>query len=337
MKGDRKERPFLRPHSGWPPKQWQTNASVTLPVAFEEVFCECFEGDGTASERFQGGIGPGGETSGNSARFFEADDRWVSGLLGGNVFTGGLAELLAGLGNIQNIIYDLESEADVIAEIGKSPELCRGAVRGHAAKAHGTAKKRGSFSFVDISKVRFGDLFSLAFEIGHLTSDELEGAGRLGQIHDHLVMGVAFGGRGLNQYFEGLGEEGISGENGDAFPVNLVVRGFAPAEVVVIHGRQVVMDEGISVDAFDSAGSREGWSAITAARLGGGQTESGPQAFTPSEQGVTHGCMNCGRPCFRLGQKPVESGIHRSGGFLQIRIENERGAFFCNFGGAATN
>jgi hypothetical protein len=47
-----------------------------------------------------------------------------------------------------------------------------------------------------------------------------------------------------------------------ALPVDLVVGGPAPPQVVVIHGGQVVVDEGIGVDVFEGQGSGQGCPAV---------------------------------------------------------------------------
>ena len=50
---------------------------------------------------------------------------------------------------------------------------------------------------------------------------------------------------------EGEGLEGVAGEDGDGFAEDLVAGGLAAAEVVVVEGGQVVVDEGVGVEHLD--------------------------------------------------------------------------------------
>ena len=58
---------------------------------------------------------------------------------------------------------------------------------------------------------------------------------------------------------EGEGLEGVAGEDGDGFAEDLVAGGLAAAQVIVVEGREVVVDEGVGVEHLDGG-----------AELGGG-------------------------------------------------------------------
>ncbi len=88
-----------------------------LLVALKEKGGEGFEGGGAAAENFQGGEGAIGQAAGDLPGFFQADDGGVSGLLRGGVLAGGFAKLFAGLGDVEDVVNDLEGEADVVAEV----------------------------------------------------------------------------------------------------------------------------------------------------------------------------------------------------------------------------
>ena len=89
------------------------------------------------------------------------------------IFAGGFAELLARLGDVQDVVDNLEREADVIAKIGQCLKLGRGAIRAHAAQPYGTAEQGGGFAFVDVLQFGCGNFFAFAFEVGDLSGDEL--------------------------------------------------------------------------------------------------------------------------------------------------------------------
>ena len=58
--------------------------------------------------------------------------------------------------------------------------------------------------------------------------------------------------------FECLGQQGVAGEDRDALTEDFVVGELAAPVIVVVHGREVVVDERIGVDALDGAGKRQG-------------------------------------------------------------------------------
>ena len=57
---------------------------------------------------------------------------------------------------------------------------------------------------------------------------------------------------------EGKGLEGIAGEDGDRVAEDLVAGGLTAAEIVVVEGREVVMDERVGVEHFDGGAELDG-------------------------------------------------------------------------------
>ena len=78
-------------------------------------------------------------------------------------------------------------------------------------------------------------------------------AGGVGQFHDRgcRQLGIA---HARNDELEGKGVEGVAGQDGEGLAVDFVVGGPAAAEVVVVHGGKVIVDEGEAVDHLDGAG-----------------------------------------------------------------------------------
>ena len=101
---------------------------------------------------------------------------------------------------------------------------------------------------------------------------------------------------------EGRGEQAVSGQDGGGFVKLLVAGGLAPAQIIVVHGRQVVMDQGIGVDHLQGAGHRQGFARIAPHRFRRRQAQNGAQPFAAHEQAVVHGLVQPeGRPA-DLGQ-----------------------------------
>src|SRR5210317_1269162 len=53
-----------------------------------------------------------------------------------------------------------------------------------------------------------------------------------------------------------MGQKAVTGEYGSCRTENHMVCRFAPPQIIIIHGRQIIMDKGIGMDAFQGAGSK---------------------------------------------------------------------------------
>ena len=138
-----------------------------------------------------------------------------------------------------------------------------------------------------------GGLEVFAFEIEHLAADHaVDGADGVGDEADDL-----HGGRGraveAGEHFKGAGLEGVAGKDGDGFAEGDVAGGLAAAQVVVVEGGQVVVDERVGVEHL------EGRAEVSDSRRqragngdGGLHGEHGTQALAAGEGGVAHGAVN---------------------------------------------
>ena len=88
---------------------------------------------------------------------------------------------------------------------------------------------------------------------------------------------------------------GVAGEHrlGDAEAD--VDRRLAAPEDVVVHARQVVVDQRVGVDQLDRAGGAERRAVVAVDRVGRGQDEQRPQALAAVEDGVAHRLAEAGR------------------------------------------
>ena len=57
---------------------------------------------------------------------------------------------------------------------------------------------------------------------------------------------------------KGSGEQPVACQHRIGFPIYLVVGGLAPAEIVIIHTGQIVVNEGVGVHHFQPTGEGEG-------------------------------------------------------------------------------
>jgi hypothetical protein len=69
------------------------------------------------------------------------------------------------------------------------------------------------------------------------------------------VAGRGHGSRArLGQPLERQSQQGVPGEDGDGLSEHLVIGGLSAPEVVIIHGRQIVVDERVAVHQFHRRG-----------------------------------------------------------------------------------
>jgi hypothetical protein len=87
---------------------------------------------------------------------------------------------------------------------------------------------------------------------------------------------------------EGLGIEPVAGEDRNVLAESHVIRRPAPAHVVVVHRRQVVVDERVRVDELDRGGQRQQLADVLADRTGGREGEDRPDALAARQQAVAH-------------------------------------------------
>ena len=80
---------------------------------------------------------------------------------------------------------------------------------------------------------------------------------------------------------EGLGLQRIAGEDGGGFVVGHVHGRAAAAQVVVVHGRQVVMNQGIAVQTFEGATDLQGGIVVSAEKARRLHHEIGAQPLPP--------------------------------------------------------
>ena len=99
-----------------------------------------------------------------------------------------------------------------------------------------------------------GKLFPFGVNVVSLPAYHAHRAGGFGEDGNQLAAkrrGDFFPGR---QDFKGRRQKAVACHGGHAGAVDFVIRQLASAIVVVIHGREVVMDEGVGMDALDGAG-----------------------------------------------------------------------------------
>ncbi len=129
-----------------------------------------------------------------------------------------------------------------------------------------------------------------ADQVDHLAAGHALGAGRLGQQADQLaahlriLVGVL-----VRQDFKRDGLQGVAGQYGGRFVIGAVHGQPSAADIVVVHARQVVVDQAIGVDAFQGAGRAQGRVFVGVEQARGFQREERTQALARPERRIAHG------------------------------------------------
>ena len=288
------------------------------------------EGGGVAGEAGEGGEGLGDERVEARFRAGEAIYGNGGGLAAGGVGADGLAELFGGGGGVEEVVGDLEGLADGGGVAGGGREGVGGAAGGEDAHTAGAHDEVAGLVLLDVAEAVFvgGEVF--AEHVFDLAADNADGAGGVGEFADDLE-GMD---GGLGGEFEGEGLEGVAGEKGDGFAVDLVAGGDAAAEIFVIHAGEVVVDEGVGVEALDGGGGEEGGgaggAASTAGRgtsFGGSGAEEGSEALAAGEEAVAHGGVELLGAGAGGEDEAVEGGFDPAGAVGQVFIQVKHVSF----------
>ena len=163
----------------------------------------------------------------------------------------------------------------------------------------------------ELEEVRPGSRRMLGEEVLHLAPDQAPASRGVRELPDKAGGQRGRARVGLTQDCERPREERVARQERGRLVKGAVRRGPAPPKVVVVHARQVVVDQGIGVHALDGHGGPE------RVGLSGGveepprrQHEDRPQALSSGHHRVAHGLVEPGRRFPGPGQEPVNRHLH---------------------------
>ena len=99
--------------------------------------------------------------------------------------------------------------------------------------------------------------------------------------------------------------EGVSRQYCQGLAIDHVVGGLAPAEIVIIHAGQIVVNQGIGVDQLQSAAYRHGLMPVQTAQPGKFQRHHRTQPLAAGENAVPHGLIEI-RPVWLFRKQAVQ-------------------------------
>ena len=165
--------------------------------------------------------------------------------------------------------------------------------------------------------------FPLALEVHHLAAHQPRCPRRQRELPHHLQQPLGgHPGAAQGHHLEGPGQQGVAGQDGIGLTEHLVVCWPTPAQVVVVHGGEVVMDERHGVNHLQRHRGGQGQVALPTGELKGRQTEDRPQPLAPGQQGITHGFPQRLRPLQSQGS--IQGSLHAKPCRLQVSGEIER-------------
>ena len=176
---------------------------------------------------------------------------------------------------------------------------------------------------MNVSQLGRGDVLPLPFQIRDLAGNELFGAGCFRQFKYDVPVPIASPTLAPAGQRKCFCQQSVPSQNGDPFAEDFVIRRLAPAQIVVIHRWQVIVDLGIRVDAFHRARQRHGVLDLSPARFRCRQTQCRAHPFSPCEKGIPHGLVDRCRFGGGGRQKVVQGAIHRGRLFRQIPLQVE--------------
>ena len=126
---------------------------------------------------------------------------------------------------------------------------------------------------------------------------------------------------GRKQDGERVGQQGVAGQDGQGLAVNLVAGRAAPAQRVVVHGRQVVVNERVGMQHLYGAGRRQDVRGSAAEDLVGSAHQQRAQALAAGRQRVGHGFGQGGLRPFKTGNKTGKGRVYCGGTLLDIDFD----------------
>ena len=277
--------------------------------------------------------GVGDKLTGIVKALLDTEDGGPGGLDLLGVFAGGFAKLGGVLGQVEDVVDDLEGEASFFAEGAKACDGIGGGSGEIAAGDDGDGDEGSCLGAVDALDEIGGGLYSFRFDVHDLSADHAGGQPSGEIVADAGGDGVrdlaknvdrGLGGDGkAGDCLEGEGLEGVAGEDGGGFSEYDVAGGQAAAEIVVVEGGKVVVDEGIGVEHLEGCAEFDGGGLVEAGagdHARGFEGEDGAQALAAGEDTVAHGAVDGVRWGACAGKQALEGAVGEGGTGLECLL-----------------
>jgi hypothetical protein len=162
----------------------------------------------------------------------------------------------------------------------------------------------------------------LATNVNHLATDHAGETHRLRETQDevgaHMRIGMCFV---RSEQREGVCQKRVARQDCGGLVELAMHRRLAATHIVIVHCRQVVVDQRIGVYAFNGgcdAGERP---AVDAELATGLQNEKRADALAATQRGVAHGLDHPRLRTYGLRQDFLQHVFHQEGGFVQRGLD----------------
>ncbi len=128
----------------------------------------------------------------------------------------------------------------------------------------------------------------------------------------------------MSQNVKGQRLQCVTGKDSGRLVIGTVTAGLAASQVIVVHGRQVIVDQRVGMDQFNRCRR-----CVECFRVGAngpptGVDQGGANAFATAQHGVTHGLVQTGGVGGRGRQPLIEAGF-------QPRAADRKKGLDCGF------
>lgn len=216
-----------------------------------------------------------------------------------------LPGFLRGPFDIEQVVRDLERQAEFFSEIGEPSERVFPCSREPSSDDHGCPDESSGFQRMGSAKsIRIRPL-SGALHVQDLTADHTGRPRRPGQVAGTCEKrGALCNGNG-DEDLEGPGQEGIAGKHGYCISECLVTTRFPTTKIVIVHTGQVIVNEGICMNHFNCSGRVIDLRGRVSKDRCPQYAKQAAEAFSAPENAVTHGFEET-IGCFGIGEILVE-------------------------------
>ena len=272
-----------------------------------------------ATNRFHGTTGLCHQRFRPASRLGDPHHEGISALGQRHVLPRGLSELVARGGDVENIIRNLERQAERIPEVGKRGQEMVIGTGGQGTNSCRRGNQRPGLCPVNL--FQFGETQSLTFrkEVEQLPADHPTSAGRRHELSNDLPgerRTVAKFHRGVVRAPRGQRHHGNPSRGGRGNIERAMYRRSPAANVVVVHARQVVVHERIGVHHFDCRSQTAGVARASRGAVRR-QDQQSAESLAVAEQAVPDRFRNA-----RRNAHQVLSATRREGGLDQFSVAN---------------
>ena len=111
------------------------------------------------------------------------------------------------------------------------------------------------------------------------------------------------------QYFKSQSLQGVACKDGSGFIKSTMTGRPASPQVVIVHGRKVIVYQRVSVDQFDCTRHRIEVFQIQTQSCAGCVNQYRPESFASVKSGIAHGLMQDSGIFNRSRQAPIHNGF----------------------------